>query len=355
MSRPVLPGIGYWWRFSAYEMRDMVIGPADGAKLEQYDPWRNPKAYQSLLDLARAPRRFPPSAGAERQILDWVTEYGLLGVLPHELLLMTLPPQWLSLSPGDDKSMLFPTTVSYIRTSTGWSSRWSATLYYPPLSGAPERAGSAVGPDVIQNILQSRGTIPPAQVIRQPIGTDELRVEDTDVACRQFFRFTLPRSVEDLNSQLPRGVYPQLLSDDFWARYCEPLPNFLSAADQLLSSLESLAKARRGMSSEHAAEVWRAGRQLHALLAPVSPILHNLYEGTLRQRWASTSLLATLAMQAYMDLTSDGRVLICVCGKVFISSDRRAAFCSPQCRWRAHQRAYRKRKARKKRTTGGRR
>jgi hypothetical protein len=352
MSRPGLPGIGYWWRFSAYEMRDMVIGPAAGARLEQYDPWASPKAYQSLLDLARGPRLFPPSPEAERQILEWVTEHGLLGVLPHEVLMMTLPPQWLPLSPplGDNDEMLFPTSVSYIRTSTGWASQGRASMSYPLLTQAPERKGSAVDPDVIRDIVQNRGVIPPAQVIRQPIGRDELMFEDTDSACRLFFRFDVPFSLDDLRRLPPRGVYPQPFSDEFWSRYCEPLPNFLSAADELLSALEGLARAHRGMSREDTAMVWRAGKRLHALLAPVSPILHDLYEGTLRQRWASTSLLATLAMQAYLDLTADGRVLICICGRVFISADRRAAFCSPQCRWRAHQRAYRKRQARKKRT-----
>ena len=39
--------VGYWWRFSKYQIVDGVIFPADGATCERYDPWQ-------LFDQARA-------------------------------------------------------------------------------------------------------------------------------------------------------------------------------------------------------------------------------------------------------------------------------------------------------------
>jgi hypothetical protein len=76
----------------------------------------------------------------------------------------------------------------------------------------------------------------------------------------------------------------------------------------------------------------------------------GLEHGKLQHRWASTSLVATLAMQAFNDVTADGKIITCICGRMFISSSHRREYCSEPCRWRAHQRAYRKRKAQKNRT-----
>src|SRR5687767_12186968 len=85
--------IGLWWRFSSYEMVNGFIRPEPRAKLERYNPWSeygpgHVSPYQSLINLIE---NLPVSSDGtvvklrkenEKQLLDWCSKYGLLGLLP---------------------------------------------------------------------------------------------------------------------------------------------------------------------------------------------------------------------------------------------------------------------------------
>ena len=43
---------GEWWRFDQYEIKDGVIQPAAGARLEWYDPWRPFRETKKYKDVA---------------------------------------------------------------------------------------------------------------------------------------------------------------------------------------------------------------------------------------------------------------------------------------------------------------
>src|SRR4051812_21030165 len=104
-------GTESWWRFGRYEVRDGYIRPAPQAQLDEYDPWaeyhaarrgrqEKPAPYQSLLSLldeitaAISPRD-------ERRIADWCNQYGLLGVLPHQVQLVSLAPMHVPIGLSD--------------------------------------------------------------------------------------------------------------------------------------------------------------------------------------------------------------------------------------------------------------
>src|ERR1700687_2656608 len=102
---------GNWWKFDRYELSGGMIRPARGAKLSRYDPWddQDPAAplqqdrvpaYRSLLDIVNRLRylespspqnrfgRLHPRS--EEELLDWCSRYGLLGLLPHDAVSITL-------------------------------------------------------------------------------------------------------------------------------------------------------------------------------------------------------------------------------------------------------------------------
>jgi hypothetical protein len=251
----------------------------------------------------------------------------------------TLPARWLPfewMGEGGDFNTLMPAVVRYVRASTGW--RRTPTFYVQLSSSDPSRRESSVTSEEIA-ALAARGTrVETGEVVRQPVGTSDIKRESLASAWRQYL------ALEHNDLPFDAKPLPLPLSPEFWRRYREPLPAFLHAASTLRTTLSGLARQRPDMTDEAAREAAHAKTVLDALLAPVSPALMAPDRGPFQQNWVSTSLLATFAMQAYLDLTADGRILTCVCGRMFISSSKRVEYCSPPCRWRAHQRAYRAKK-----------
>lgn len=96
-SPGVLSG-SMWWRFDEYEVVDGThIAPAEGAELERYDPveehrqlWegRSQDDEPAYVKLARVD---PYSIDA---ILNWCSQFGLLGILPHRTLEIHFWPRW---------------------------------------------------------------------------------------------------------------------------------------------------------------------------------------------------------------------------------------------------------------------
>src|ERR1700688_2300599 len=121
--------IGRWWRWTRYEISNGYIRPAREARLQVYDPWKvwletrslaknsdqqklQEAPYQALLALldelryrqpGDIPLDFKPgdlnmmlaslTADSEEKTLEWCARYGLLGVLPHRAVQVTLAPQ----------------------------------------------------------------------------------------------------------------------------------------------------------------------------------------------------------------------------------------------------------------------
>ena len=65
--------------------------------------------------------------------------------------------------------------------------------------------------------------------------------------------------------------------------------------------------------------------------------------GTLRQLWVGPSLLASLAMMAFLD-SQDAKLLTCSnpkCNKVFYSNAYQVKFCSTRCKNLTNQQTFR--------------
>ncbi len=190
---------GRWWRFSAYVIAEYrrptgsgfrarfepgptrpTIRPAPNAVLERFDPWTphwstagkrrtvHPP-YADLLELARnltfVPNHtsFTPTAESANAILEWCAKYGLLGILPARVEVITLQAFWVPRSEAwnDPEARGFcPRYVRYVRRAGQWSETGATTeIPDPPLTeeeATPERLYDAI-PSLWQIVLKTSG------------------------------------------------------------------------------------------------------------------------------------------------------------------------------------------------------
>ncbi len=340
---------GRWHRFDRYEIREDVIVPADGAVLEQFDPWAATDAerpYESLLRLAQDVRFLPPTAGtphqlddaSERLVLEWVHEHGVLGVLPHRAMSVRLAPRWATLF-SPDPNRLFPRVLTHVKTTIGWNSEERSTLPNSPgtyyLVDEPDQFGELVPDDAIPPQWATAG------VLLRRLDGFEIHAE----SFRPYWARYFP-SVPDAERET--YAYPLPLSDAFWHLYGEPIGEFIAAATTFKAAIEGLAQMGPidQISDEQAGKVVEGRGLLHALVQDIRSAVALSDQGTMRQLWVSTSLLGTLAMMALEDLTgSTGRVRRCsTCARLFVSRSYQASYCSQTCRGTSQKRRYRMRR-----------
>ena len=350
MSEPYGVAVGRWWRFEQYEVRDGVIRPVDGASLEPYDPWtpyREARAgnsgrppYGSLLDLVQdtkfQPRPGPgqlsePMPQSEKKLLAWCGANGLLGVLPHQAVMVTLAPRREPLE--GNQAVLVPTQLQHSRTNEGWVTfdRMVHDARLGSVRNQPKRRGELIPPDDAP-----RGWPQPGALI-QPLGMSVYREERFSKTWSRFFPDV---SVE----QTETHKYPRPLTKEFWRCYAEPAEDFVEAARLLLNAINNLGTAKSlADAADSDPEKIRTGMDdLHSLVRTVSPAIVPMPDGALRQEWISTSLLGSLAMMALLDLTEGRRILTCEsCGKLFVTTAYQARYCSSTCRFRIQKQRHR--------------
>jgi hypothetical protein len=146
--------------------------------------------------------------------------------------------------------------------------------------------------------------------------------------------------------------YPVPLSEEFWMAYAESIDTFIRGADVLYQAVLTLGASDasdapdlgRNLDLDLEHPRGEAHRALFSLLAGCTPALVRDSEGKHARAFHAKSLLASLAMMAYLDLTSGKRVLRCDEDyRPFISGAYQARYCSDRCRNRALKRAYRER------------
>jgi hypothetical protein len=329
---------GGWWRWTRYEIRDGNIRPASGARLESYDPresWlrTRPSAkssnqkrtkeppYQSLLRLlgeleyrrpGDAPLDFTPAQvdlllapftkESEAKLLEWCAQYGLLGILLHRTLQVTLAP----------RTGLHQ--VQHTKIGAGWS-----TTALP--------------------IMLQRPVSIPSAIIQPLLGAGPV-VERLGITWARFFPDVPPLQHEAF-------LYPDPLTEEFWNLYAEPVADFLSGMHALRGLHQAIRlfqsksrKARRSLKLQDAL----TPRHLVAegLLAGVSLAPQWNRDRRFQLKWVPSSLLASLATMMLEDLTYGHALLCAACGRPFVSGAYQARFCSVRCRWAEQKREYRR-------------
>ena len=291
--------IGRWWRFERYQVRDGYIRPAPGADWEPYDPWKAHRLqkrppYLELVDAISdvspeaviptghwagfAGPRFTCSETTQERVLDWCARFGLLGLLPHDLL----------------QARLAGSIVR--RTSVGDS--WVREPYFY------ERAKEPIAELVFDE--GGSGAIPLAE----------------PAAWYHYFPDVPGGEWESRQIAIPG-------SDEFWRGYAEPLNDFVATAARLRELVcdaadPAVGKRKRAVTAS-------AFDSLNSLIASVRRTVALDRRGRPAASWGSPSLLGHLAMQVSQDLIGGSRLVRCVCGTVTTTSHPSKRWCSNRC------------------------
>jgi hypothetical protein len=328
---------GHWWRWTRYQIRGGYIRPARSAQLRVYDPWKlwlatrplarssnqrgsNETPYQSLLALLReleyrppgnAPLDFKPgevdlmpvplTADSETKLLGWCADYGLLGVLPHRAVQVTLAPRT-------------RVQLQYTKIGAGWT-----------VTARPTRRRSVLTPCAVLQPLRGAGPV----------------VEPLDRTWSRFFPQVPPDQRETFG-------YPEPLTKDFWAKYAEPVAEFLSgmrALGELHQAIQLFQARQPSLRRIGNLQAFLAGGPdliPQGLIAGVGLALEWDRSRHVELKWVASSLLASLALMMLQDL-AHGRALQCPrCGRAFITGAYQGRYCSVRCRWVTQKREYRK-------------
>lgn len=385
-----------WWRFSRYQIKDGFIGPAEGASLQTYDPWRAyaesrekgdvSSPYQSLVDTLRHVTFRLDSSGtpvlmeaAEARVLAWCNEYGLLGILPHRALAIT-PAPFVIVVPkepasgawgarwdeeGKDVAAIGLDWWEYFHCGARWQGRlFDETLPFSQAGSLPRRLREEgiVSADA-QGYLSSgrlglaakyRSQLPPGSETMPVVGALIRSVAGPDVehcsiedAMSPYFP-TVPEAERDVFR------YPEPLSESFWALYAEPVQEFVWAGGRIghlldqMYSLEEVSDnpviqaglvARRKLYGGTTEDI---SQQLETLSEDCREVAVREAPGCWTKRRMFSSLIGALATMVQEDLDAGCRPERCKeCGSAFLTSAYQAKYCSVRCRNTAQQRRYR--------------
>lgn len=298
---------GRWWRASKYEVRQgehqgLLIAPAAVASIDCYDPWERYRVlehrsrsrkvmdppYLQLMELGGLPLTSEPEP-----VLDFASQFGLLGSISVTTLSIRFP--------HTDSDGTYKT---YLRQGGEWSEQ-------------------------VQHIttLDSRDKFLSAGITRFGLGT--LTYHDAPLD-----------TVQDYFPGVDLSHLPLPNTPEFFAKYAEPLWDILYVAKEFRSSVGAMSVL----------EGWddpvRRGEALQRL-GTLSQSAAQSFEFTPERRYVieerkSAGLLASYALMFLWDLIAGRRVLQCqLCGRLFVSDDRRAKYCSRSHRLTASSRRYR--------------
>lgn len=352
---------GTWWRFDRYEVRNGYIQPARGATLQPYDPLELERAHRggktdpphlslfNLLaetNLIMGPEGPELSAEGKSLICNWCAEYGLLGVLPHRVQMVTLPAKWEEFVGGltweerakgwKRRSALAPIQWRFVRGPTKWIDIQTPlqlkTGEYSD-EGQRHRPGEIVDVSLLQEPCEVAHVLidsdfPAGLWKREPLGA----------TWAKFF----PKAARSTKPPEETAYFPPL-SVPFWQDYAEPVDVFLRTAATLRDAVLKAAQVPPESERQQVAQFRGARDRLEGFLGSVNPTLVT-NGNSLEQRWSGQSLLGVIAMMAVQDLVSNRRLLMCQarrCKKMFLSAAYQARYCSEPCRWWAQKYALR--------------
>jgi len=325
------PG-GSWWRFNSYEIREGWLRPAPKAALEQFDPWttywETPSenrvseppyvAFVNMITALPVPNAdddaIQLAADEETALLDWCGKYGLLGLLTHMFLYVSIETRGgrMSMTRSCDPWFLM------LGMEDPASRRLKASSYaiVEPISGGESE--------------------------RQPLSKMWAPGFFPDVAREDWETFD----------------YPAPLTPEFWSQYGERVTDFIKVGRMFADAVTRLSDSEGGdfpdscVGSIEGAPLVTEGSAratLNRMLKSTKPVQILDNDGYEQRLWRSPSFLGMLAMMHSQDLIGDRRLFRCPCGRVFASTYPDTKYCSPRHRDRYRKRALREKQRRKQR------
>lgn len=343
---------GDWVRFSEYELVSGAIAPTADAELRRYNPWETFRAnvgkyrtvvqpYVSLLELRRSlkdmeirgvrptpePTRrtiedgpiLSPPTEADRLVLDWCRDYGLLGLFPVRANRVQLLGK---IGDGGDPTRKVVTSTQYFRSGGRWDTQTSQTGHS---AATPEQALT----DATDMAAQTEPSVAWLNLVTHAY-------DDRPLA---WFTLFWPRHRTDRDF-----IPPQPQTPDFWPAYGEPMWDFHTHCYQFAQAVHNLGRwPGERVPEPEQQTVNRSHAVLTALAETVSASFqHDPIRSVIREDRVSTGLLASYALMFLQDHKQGRRCLQCLtCDRYFVSNDRRSRYCSPSCRMRFQSRRHR--------------
>jgi len=344
---------GEWVRWSEYELVAGAIAPTNDADLRRYDPWETFRAnvgtyrtvvqpYVSLLELRRSlkelesrgvrptpeptrrtieegPILSPPTA-ADRLVLDWCRDYGLLGLFPVLASRVQLPDE---IGDGGDPRRKVVTSTQYFRSGGRWDTRTIDAGYS---AATPEEALT----DAREIAARREPTVTWLNLVTHAHDHRNL------AAFTDFW----PRLYLANRDFIP----PQPLTSDFWAEYGEPVWEFHRHCKMFAQTVHDLGRwPGERVPEPEQQRVKGSSAMLTALAETVSASFrYDPTRSVIRENRVSPGLLASYALMFLQDHEQGRRCLQCLnCDRYFVSNDRRSRFCTPSCRMRVQSRRHR--------------
>lgn len=335
---------GKWYRCSEYVIRDGYIRPASKSTLCEYDPWavyyqerltkkRGVALWQPLCEIGREVERLHAQQGMgsdeklHQMVLAFCREYGLLGILLHQVHQVVFEPRWEHVSEQlanhwqqqegmteDEANKHRYITVRYRRDpKEGWA------IQRHILSAADEQV--EVDPSWQRGVL-----------LQPAIDQADLAFEDIRKTFAEYFPGV---------SKAEWIVYRPPLPTDwkFWNCYAEPLSRFLEVAYCVYDLSRGLSQSATKPSEERYMWLYR----LSTVTGSLRPMFFFGEGGEIRQGWESPSLLGIVVMMLGADVAGHFQLLSCGhCGCMFTSKSYQAEYCTRQCKNAARKKEAKK-------------
>lgn len=338
-----MPVATQWFRFSSYEIVGGFIVPATSAEGDSYRLADSGVSHHDLLELAtqlqwapsRSTSRSEVEADRRRLVTTWCSKYGLLGLLPHTLRMLALPPTWETRKDDPDRRWLVKTQRRYVRRGATWEAidEQVETPFILPRVGSGrnrreipfsiEREGALVADQVMEDDYDLRPFV-------EVFEADSIDRKSMSWLADMYFP-GIPRD------GLSTHHYHAPLSAGFWREYAEPLDDFVREVTRL----------QRIIGQTIATNATRAdGADLNDYLKDNCIFLgHTASEKRPQWSWEVPSLLAFMALSAARARVNGEIPRFCsACGSLFVTSAYQTAYCSSACKSRIHKRHFRDRK-----------
>lgn len=304
---------GGWVRFEKYEIKDGYIQPTARAAARPFRRYHIYEAAQSMktgrrlaIGLIELEQSLDSKEGLdgfssqdERLILDWCNEFGLLGLLTHQVDDVTLYPQGLSTRPK-------PVTLAKAGTRYRQVPREADPTDNTPATGTFLRR--------IEGAAPTRGLCCPAEWL--PLSD----------FWGKFF-------VGVPHGEAESYRYPLPYNHEFWRGYREPLRDFLFVVRLLADCAKYLAmdKVPAGGSLRLLEHTQRQASESLSLLADSVRMRLAREDGGWNQVFESTSLISDIAASLIEDVAGKKLVSCEGCGKTIATDAYQQLFCSRTC------------------------
>jgi hypothetical protein len=332
---------GKWGRWNRYDLLNSVIIPADDATYEQYDPWDAYRSnagkyrgalqqpYTALLELDRElsemrsrgirpydlrldPRHLlknpivGPRTEADRLILQWCTQHGLLGLVP--VLSNSIRLSATIKSDGDEFTRVLK-APHHFRDGGTWYARKVLADHVKP---------GVTWFNWISHVYEEK-PLDHIELFFRPIWKDE--------------PFSLP---------CPN-------TPSFRQCYGEPVQDFIYWCKMFALSVNNISLWQGGRSKGERQVVQQSYWALSGLAQGAASSFRFRYiRNRVDEERVSAGLLASYALMFLWDRAEGRRALRCHnqnCGRYFVANEMSARYCSPRCQNTAQTRRFRSRQA----------